>query len=76
MQENRHNRRLSCKIDYSLRSNRPDQSIASEFFTDDYRVAVITDQIIDFDVVRAGPLLEKPAMACERLGGGPDHVSV
>jgi hypothetical protein len=35
MQENRHNRRLSCKIDYSLRSNRPDQSIASEFFTDD-----------------------------------------
>jgi hypothetical protein len=27
--------RLSCKIDYLLRSNHNDQSIASEFFTDD-----------------------------------------
>src|SRR5258705_11996030 len=29
--------RLSCKIDYLLRSNHNDQSIASEFFTGDYR---------------------------------------
>ena len=28
--------RLSCKIDYLLRSNHRDRSIASEFFTDDY----------------------------------------
>jgi hypothetical protein len=27
--------RLSCKIDYLLRSNHNDQSIASEFFTGD-----------------------------------------
>jgi hypothetical protein len=27
--------RLSCKIDYLLRSNHRDRSIASEFFTDD-----------------------------------------
>src|SRR5258705_13026875 len=30
--------RLSCKIDYLLRSNHNDQSIASEFFTGDYLV--------------------------------------
>src|SRR5258705_5664909 len=29
--------RLSCKIDYLLRSNHNDQSIASEFFTGDYQ---------------------------------------
>jgi hypothetical protein len=34
-QENRHAPRLSCKIDYLLRSNHGDRSIASEFFTDD-----------------------------------------
>jgi hypothetical protein len=28
--------RLSCKIEYWLRSNHRDRSIASEFFTDDY----------------------------------------
>src|SRR5262249_20200473 len=28
--------RLSCKLDYLLRSNHRDRSIASEFFTDDY----------------------------------------
>jgi hypothetical protein len=27
--------RLSCKIEYLLRTNQPDQSGASEFFTDD-----------------------------------------
>jgi hypothetical protein len=31
--------RLSCKIDYLLRSNHNDQSIASEFFTGDGRLA-------------------------------------
>ena len=34
-QKTRMHTRLSCKIDYLLRSNHRDRSIASEFFTDD-----------------------------------------
>jgi hypothetical protein len=39
-QGNRRNRRLSSKIHYLLRSKRPDQSIASEFFTDDSQASL------------------------------------
>src|SRR2546430_3932416 len=35
-QENRDPHRLSCKIDYFLRPNHGERSIASKFFTDDY----------------------------------------
>src|SRR5260221_7143538 len=36
--------RLSCKIDYLLRSNHRDRSIASSFFTDDYLVTRLAAQ--------------------------------
>jgi hypothetical protein len=40
--------RLSCKIDYLLRSNHNDQSIASEFFTGDYvRIAEELETMLD-----------------------------
>ena len=35
---------LSCKIDYSLRSNRCDQSMASEYFTDDHIMPIQKNQ--------------------------------
>jgi hypothetical protein len=42
--------RLSCKIDYLLRSNHRDQSIASSFFTDDY-LGGYTDRVLDQNTV-------------------------
>jgi hypothetical protein len=32
--------RLACKIDYLLRSNHRDRSIASSFFTDDFGIEI------------------------------------
>src|SRR5258705_13598999 len=37
--------RLSCKIDYLLRSNHNDQSIASEFFTGDFLTLAVDKNV-------------------------------
>src|SRR6476620_11588143 len=45
-----HNR-LSCKIEYLLRSNHGDGSIASEFFTGDKIIQVLPRFVVDIEPV-------------------------
>src|SRR5262249_29951601 len=58
--------RLSCKIDYLLRSNHRDRSIASEFFTDDKMATWILPS-------RATGLESSGSFATRGKGGGPGH---
>src|SRR5258705_5752189 len=60
--------RLSCKIDYLLRSNHNDQSIASEFFTGDYVMPSVAGS--DY----SPPSVAPPAKSSP-VSPSPDHAT-